>query len=116
MKIYAGYSDGFRTRGPCVVLVRARAHWEALPLPGAHTRGEIWWGDGGSGALVLAQAILADYFGHAPPAELCRLFTWEVVGRWPQGYRWRLDSAAIENWLARVAARATRTSQHSAED
>lgn len=107
-KTYAGYSDGYGTRGPCVVLVLARERWEALAVPGPHGSADVWWGDGGSGALVLASAILADHFGYVPPADLCRQFTWDVVGRWPQGWSWRLDTPAIDAWLDRVAARATR--------
>jgi hypothetical protein len=110
-KIYAGYTDGLSTPGPCIVLVRAGTGWETLPVPDAEAAGERWWGRGGPGALALARAILADHFGHLPSADLCRQFAWEVVGRWPQGYCWLLDTVAIDTWLARTAARLARAAR-----
>lgn len=64
--------------------------------------GSLEWGRGATDAAsALARVLLTDASGAQPPAEVCRRFSHQILGRLPQdGFALQRDT--LNAWLSRV--------------
>jgi hypothetical protein len=59
---------------------------------------EFEWGYEGAGPRSLAQAILEDRLGSAPPTDACNAFTRDVTAKLPSDFE--LPGTAVDEWIA----------------
>ena len=95
-RIYVGRIEGGL---PAVYAVDAARVEPLRPVDGS-----LEWGRGATDAASeLARVLLSDAAGSEPPAEVCRRFSRQILGRLPQdGFALQRDT--VNAWLRRVAA------------
>jgi hypothetical protein len=60
-----------------------------------------WGADGGDATLELARVLLTDSAGSEPPADVCRRFARDVLGRVPND-GFAIHRETVNAWLRRV--------------
>lgn len=76
---------------------------DAATVERLHPTGEpLQWGAGATDAAsALARVLLADAAGTEPPAEVCRRFSRQILGRLPQD-GFALQRETVNAWLRRA--------------
>lgn len=92
--IYVGRLEG---GAPAIYAV------DAATVERLHPSGEVLeWGAGATDAAsALARVLLTDAAGVEPPAEVCRRFSRQILGRLPQD-GFALQRETVNAWLRRV--------------
>jgi hypothetical protein len=84
---------------PAVYAIEAETV-EALEPAGG---GFGWGADAGDAAFELARVLLTDATGSEPPADVCRRFVRDVLGRVPHD-GFAIHRETVNAWLRRVVA------------
>jgi len=91
-----GPTPGYGHGGPLVAGVREGGTRRAL-VPPAMPGVAFEWGYDGAGPAYLAQAILEDRLGYAPPNDTCRAFARDVIAKLPSDFE--LPGREVDEWI-----------------
>ena len=101
-KVYRGASEEEHSAGERKAIWVEQPNGERYPLPasGDHQPEDRTWGYGGPGPRYLAQDILADHLGYAPPRTVAIHYRSAGPTRWAQGKPWKTTSAELDRFLS----------------